>query len=210
MLTTSRVEYIDNTQLNSIQVLNKVTTQQEQQLANEKMSKLLTSQLSLPEYAEPYVIARKSDKELEQLKPVQDIYRITNITEYTSFEPLKQNAFIEDFTRFQEWKSGQIRYETEFGLVHHPPKDLKEADDLEKFWDKVEDDEFYARRINTKIYKERAMMKPEFDRTRLKENFKGSYNTDEDVVSFRKRMTTVEREEQELQVALRAKQAAEE
>ena len=100
VLLTSRVEYVDNTQLNSIQILNKVTTLQEMELDNQKMSKL-----KFPEYAESYVIPRKSEKDLENLKPMQDIYRITNISEYTSFEPLKQNAFIEDYMRFQEWKN---------------------------------------------------------------------------------------------------------
>ena len=51
ILMTNRVEYIDNTQLNNINVMNKVTTLQEQQLANQKMRKL-----QFPEYAEPYVI----------------------------------------------------------------------------------------------------------------------------------------------------------
>jgi len=46
-----------------------------------------------------------------------------------------------------------------------------------------------------KIYKERAQMKPAFDRNVFKENFKIAYGTDEDVVQFRKKMTSVEKEE---------------
>lgn len=152
-LQCSRVEYVENTQLNSMQVMNKVSTLTENQLNNQKMSKL-----EFPEYSEPYVIKRKSDEELEKLKPLQDIYFITNISEYTSFEPLKQNAFIEDFNRFQEWKQQQLRYETEFGIVHIPPKDG--SLDL----DEIEDNEFYSKRICLKILKERALMKPVFDR----------------------------------------------
>lgn len=57
------------------------------------------------------------------MKPMQDLYNITNISEYTSFEPLKQNAFIEDYMRFTEWKNSQVRYDSEFGIVHIPPKD---------------------------------------------------------------------------------------
>lgn len=106
------------------------------------------------------------------MKPLLDIYRIINISEYTSFEPLKQNAFIEDYIRFTEWKTMQMRYETEFGIVHHPPKDGEL--DLEQ----IEDDEFYTKRINLKIYKERSLMKPEFNRAAFKENFTNSYSTD--------------------------------
>jgi len=61
--------------------------------------------------------------------------------------------------------------------------------------DEIEDNEFYARRINLKIYKERALQKPAFDRGVLKENFVKAYNTDEDVVNFRKQMTSIAQEE---------------
>ena len=41
-------------------------------------------------------------------------------------------------------------------------------------------------------------MKPEFDRNQLKENFKSSYSTDEDMIHFRKRMTKINKEEQDI------------
>lgn len=146
VLSTSRVEYVDNTQLNSIQVMNKVTSLQETQLENQKMNKL-----PFPEYAEPYVIPRKSEDEMKQLKPQQDVYKFNNISEYTSFEPIKQNSFIDDQYRFWDWKQSQVRYDTEFGIVHQAPKD--QVLDLEE----IDDNEFYAKRINLKIYKERAL-----------------------------------------------------
>jgi hypothetical protein len=61
VLTTSRVEYVDNTMLNSIQVMNKVTTLQEKQINNCKMNKL-----EFPEYALPYIIHKKSEEELNK------------------------------------------------------------------------------------------------------------------------------------------------
>jgi len=61
------------------------------QLANDKMGAL-----SFPEYAWPYVIPRRTEEELKLLKPLQDQYQFRNITEYSSFEPLKQTAFLED------------------------------------------------------------------------------------------------------------------
>lgn len=62
---TSRIEYIENTQMTSIQVLNKVTSIQEGQLNNQKMGKL-----QFPEYAWPYIIPHRTEEELNQLKPL--------------------------------------------------------------------------------------------------------------------------------------------
>lgn len=46
-----------------------------------------------------------------------DQYHYRNITEYSNFEPIKQNSFNEDYNRFNEWKMGQIRQDSEFGIV---------------------------------------------------------------------------------------------
>ena len=70
--------------------------------------------------------------------------------------------------------------------------------------DEIEDQEFYSKRILLKIYKERALMKPCFDRGAFKENFRNAYNEDEDIVSFRKKMTTVEQEEKEIKATIEA------
>lgn len=111
------------------------------------------SKLSFPEYALPYIIKNRTEAELKDLKPMQDQYKFNNISEYTSFEPLKQNAFFEDHMRFQEWKLSQVRYDSEFGIVHTVPKD--QSIDL----DEIEDNEFYAKRITLKVIKERALQK---------------------------------------------------
>lgn len=136
------------------------------------------------------------------LKPLQDQYQFRNITEYSTFEPLKQAAFLEDFNRFTEWKMSQVRYDSEFGITHVAPKDG--ALDLEE----IEETEFYAKRINLKIYNERALLKEPFKRSVFKDNFEKAYNQDEDIVGFRKRMTTVEREEQEIKAELEKRQKA--
>lgn len=172
--------------MNSIQVMNKVTSIQETQLANEKMAGL-----DFPEYADPYIIPRKTEEEMMMLKPLQDQYQFRNITEYSAFEPMKQCSFLEDFNRFTEWKMGQVRYDTEFGIFHVAPKDG--ALDMEE----IEDSEYFAKRINLRIYNERALLKKPFDRSTFKNNFQKAYNVDDDIVGFRKRMTTVERDEME-------------
>ena len=98
--------------------------------------------------------------------------------------------------RFNEWKTSQVRYDSEFGITHVPPKDG--SLDL----DEIEDNEFYAKRINLKIYNERAQLKVPFSRGAFKLNFCKAYNTDDEIVGFRKRMTTVEKEEDEIKAEL--------
>jgi hypothetical protein len=121
--------------------------------------------LSFPEYAFPYIIPRKTEDELKMMMPLQDQYQYRNIAEYSSFELLKQNAFIEDYMRFNEWIQLQLRYNSEFGITHVAPRDG--SLDL----DEIEDNEFYAKRINTKIYNERATMKEALNRGVFKSNF---------------------------------------
>jgi hypothetical protein len=79
-----------------------------------------------------------------------------------------------------------VRYDSEFGIVHLAPKDG--SIDM----DEIEDIEFYAKRINLKIYNERSNAKPPMSRGTFKDNFKKAYNTSEEIVGFRKKMTTVE------------------
>jgi hypothetical protein len=112
------VEYVENTQMQSIQYMNKVTSIQETQLSNEKMAKL-----SFPEYAWPYIIPRRTEEEIKAMKPIQDQYLFRNIAEYSEFTPMKQDSFMEDYMRFNEWKLSQLRYNSEFGITHVAPKD---------------------------------------------------------------------------------------
>jgi hypothetical protein len=65
--------------------------------------------LKFPEYAEPYVIQMRSEDDLKKMKPLQDQYRFRNITEYASFDPIKQQAFLDDQSRFTEWKMSQVQ-----------------------------------------------------------------------------------------------------
>lgn len=146
-LTTSRVEQVEKAQMNSIQVMTKVTSLQEAELNNNQIS----GKLELPEYAEPYAIRMVDEEQMKKLKPLQDQYQMRNITEYSTFDPIKQMSFNDDYKRFTEWKVSQVRYDTEFGIVHHAPKD--QEIDLEE----IEDNEYYAGKINSKIYRERAL-----------------------------------------------------
>jgi hypothetical protein len=190
-LTTSRVEQVEKAQMNSIQVMRKVTSLQEAELNNNEIS----SRLRFPEYAEPYVIKMVDEEQLKKMKPLQDQYQMRNISEYATFDPIKQMSFNDDYQRFTEWKVSQVRYDTEFGIVHHAPKDQEL--DLEE----IEDNEYYAKKINGKIYRERALQRQPFDRSMFKGNFEKVWNTDADIVSFRKQNTAVAEEEAELRRA---------
>ena len=105
--------------MNSIQVMTKVASLQEGELNNNQIS----SKLKLPEYAEPYAIRMVDEEQLKKLKPLQDQYQMRNITEYSTFDTIKQMSFNDDQRRFTEWKVSQVRYDTEFGITHHAPKD---------------------------------------------------------------------------------------
>lgn len=187
-LTTSRVEQVEKAQMNSIQVMTKVVSLQEAELNNNQIS----GRLKLPEYAEPYVIKMVDEEQLKKMKPLQDQYQMRNISEYSTFDPIKQMSFNDDFKRFTEWKVSQVRYDTEFGITHHAPKD--QEIDLEE----IEDNEYYAKKINNKIYKERSLQRQPFDRSMFKGNFEKVWNTDQDIVTFRKKNTAVAKEEAEI------------
>ena len=62
-----------------------------------------------------------------------------------------------------------------------------------------------AQKINSKIYKERALQREPFDRNTFRLNFESNWNKDTNVISFRKRNTTVLKEEEE--IAERERQA---
>ena len=53
----------------------------------------------------------------------RDQFIFRQIFEFQEFESFKQDAFYDDFNRYRQWKMSQVRYETEFGIVHVPAKD---------------------------------------------------------------------------------------
>lgn len=51
-----------------------------------------------------------------------------------------------------------VRYETEFGILHAPTSKDAKID-----WDKIEDIEYFNKRIGIKILKQRAQPRPKFE-----------------------------------------------
>jgi len=58
-----------------------------------------------------------------------------------------------------------VRYETEFGIVHAPTSKDAKVD-----WEKLEDIEYFNKRIGIKILKQRAQPRPKFDAHDLKKS----------------------------------------
>lgn len=79
-------------------------------------------------------------------------------------DTLKQTSFADDYKRFLEWKMSQVRYDTEFGIVHVPASKDGQVD-----WSQIEDDEFMSKRINAKILKIRSQPMQAFNGENLKD-----------------------------------------
>jgi len=73
-------------------------------------------------------------------------------------DTFNQQAFASDYQRFLEWKMNNVRYESEFGIVHAPASKDAKID-----WEKIEDEESFNKRVGVKILKCRATPKPKFE-----------------------------------------------
>lgn len=73
-------------------------------------------------------------------------------------DSFNQQAFANDYQRFNEWRMGNVRYETEFGIVHVPLSKDAKVD-----WEQIEDEEQFNKRIGIKILKSRANPRPKFE-----------------------------------------------
>jgi len=107
--------------------------------------------------------APKPDPNESRTVPSQYLFR--QIFEFQDFEEFKQEAFYDDFDRYKQWKMSQVRYDSEFGIVWIPVKD--QVIDYKK----IENDEYFSRRIITRILKERRNQRPKFDPDHFKRDF---------------------------------------
>ena len=74
----------------------------------------------------------------------------------------------------------QVRYDTEFALIHAPPSKDQPVD-----WAKVADDEYANKRINSKVLKHRAQPKQRFEADQFKASALEHMAKSADVASFR-------------------------
>lgn len=101
--------------------------------------------------------------------------------EFQPFEVMKQQTFTDDLERYKKWRLSQTRYETEFGIVHVPAKDG--SIDLKK----IEEEEQIARKIITKILKERKNQRQPFDAAEKQLDFLHNLTNDEDASDYQRR-----------------------
>ncbi len=115
--------------------------------------------------------------------PMPDQYLFRQVIEFPEFEPFKQEAFYEDLHRFKKWRMQQVRYDSEFGIVHVPTKDYTPDYDL------IEDDERVAKKIITKIYKERRAPREQFKPEEFKKQYIRELEQLDEMNDYHRRMT---------------------
>jgi len=123
--------------------------------------------------------------------PGIELYKFRQIFEFPEFETFKQEAFLDDIQRFKEWKLGQINYDTRFG--YYPVAGKGEVLDH----DKIADDQKVAKRIITKILKERAIGREKFEPEQWKRNFIAEFSKSPVMSDYHKRMTQLEPDREE-------------
>lgn len=60
--------------------------------------------------------------------PRQDQYKYQQVFQFGEYDNLKQMAFASDYMRHMEWMMAQVRYNTEFGIIHAPASKDSELD----------------------------------------------------------------------------------
>jgi len=87
-------------------------------------------------------------------------------------ETFTQRAFANDYQRYQEWRTQQVRFNTEFGIVrrkHGISKDPKAIDQsMSLDSEQIEDEEFYNKRIALKILRFRSKPRTEIQAEEFK------------------------------------------
>ena len=74
--------------------------------------------IDLPKNASQILDKPVEMPEIQLQIPVQEQYLYTQIFQLPACDEFSQKAFANDFIRYQEWKMSQVRYDTEFALVH--------------------------------------------------------------------------------------------
>ena len=95
-------------------------------------------------------------------------------------DSFSQTAFANDYERFVQWKMEQVRYDSEFGIIHAPATKDAKVD-----WEKIEDDYFQNKRIAIKILKQRAQPRDQFKSELFKTQAIKEMHASETVKAFR-------------------------
>lgn len=86
--------------------------------------------------------------DINLLIPRQQQYLFSQIFKMPESDTFVQQAFASDYQRYLDWRLNNVRYETEFGIVHLPASKDAKVD-----WEKIEDEESFNKRVGCKILK---------------------------------------------------------
>ena len=137
---------INNSSLANHYFLTKVINMKQRELEQQKLNNL-----EFPENAQDVLNRGKEDPEPTLLIPKQEQYLYTQIFQLPDCDMMAQEIFLRDYQNYLQWKMGQLRYDTEFALVHLPV-----SKDQPVNWEQIADEEYANKKINTRILKHRA------------------------------------------------------
>ena len=95
-------------------------------------------------------------------------------------EEFAQQAFSLDYHRHVEWKINQMRYDSEFAIVHLPPGKDQPVD-----WAQIAEDEYDNRVVSLRILRHRAKPNAEFKAEEFKSGAMAEMAASGDVAKFR-------------------------
>lgn len=139
-------DVINNSSVANHYFLTKVINMKQRELEQQKLNNL-----EFPENANDVLSRGKEEPEPTLLIPKQEQYLYTQIFQLPDCDMLAQEIFLRDYQNYLQWKMGQLRYDTEFALVHLPV-----SKDQPVNWDQIADEEYANKKINSRILKHRA------------------------------------------------------
>ena len=139
-------DVINNSSVANHYFLTKVINMKQRELEQQKLNNL-----DFPENANEVLSRGKEEPEPTLLIPKQEQYLYTQIFQLPDCDMLAQEIFLRDYQNYLQWKMGQLRYDTEFALVHLPV-----SKDQPVNWDQIADEEYANKKINSRILKHRA------------------------------------------------------
>lgn len=167
--------FVENTYFLT-KVINMEQIQIEQQLLNN---------VDLPQNARDALKGKLDQPDIKLLIPREQQYLFGQIFKMPDCDQFTQQAFASDYKNFKDWIINNVRYETEFGIVHAPVGKDGKVD-----WDKIEDEEQFNKRIGIKILKSRAFPKERFQAQSFKDLAMKDLQESVSVKEFRERTLT--------------------
>jgi len=121
--------------------------------------------------------------EMALMIPQQEQYLYSQIFQLPDCDEFAQVAFSKDYQRYIEWKMAQLRWNSEFALVHLPPSKDQPVD-----WSQIAEEEYDNRIVNQRILKHRAKPNSDFKAEEFKHNAMKDMAKSGEVSEFRKSM----------------------